>query len=296
MQPLVSIIIPTHRPSHFRTALRCAQNQTYARCEIIVSDNSGDSEISDLCAQFPQVIYRKNEDGAPSSNIALPISLANGEYVKYLFDDDLIYPHCIDSMVGWVKKSVEAGYDNVGLITSSRHAIDADNLCIHEFRHAQIASPSALDGNQVLKQMLIFQDNFIGEFSTVMFKRSLIDCDQPMSIFSLFGEEFTSGLIDVPLYISILRQSSLLYIPYSLSAFRQHAMGGSNAQTNPNLHYAVSDWFRMTRGAFEAGLLSTEEASASVVNYMNRSRQFIGKFPEELSVWERVATVFAQGL
>jgi glycosyltransferase involved in cell wall biosynthesis len=293
MQPLVSIIIPTHRASHFKTALMCALGQTYANTEIIVSDNSSTSEIADICSRYPQVIYRKNTDGKPASNISLPLALATGDYIKYLFDDDLIYPNCIDSMIGWLEKFSPENIAKIGIITSARHLVNDESICYSEINEAGINTTSIIDGLPLAKRILITQDNFIGEFSTIMFRRNLVDCKNPLSIFSIFGEDFSYGLVDVPLYIDLLQKSSLLYIPYSLSAFRKHAGGGSNVAANPGFHYVVSDWFRLTRGAYAAGLLNENEAKASATNYLNLSAQFDDVFFEQLTPWRNEASEFA---
>lgn len=177
MQPLVSIIIPTHRPNHFKTALMCALSQTYANKEIIVSDNCESSEIANICSQYQGISYRRNLNGKPASNIAQPLALAKGEYIKYLFDDDLIYPNCIDSMIGWLNQFSEEDINNIGLITSARHLIDYVSICYGEIREPNIANSSLVDGILAIKKILVSQNNFIGEFSTIMFKRNLVDCE-----------------------------------------------------------------------------------------------------------------------
>lgn len=292
MQPVVSIIIPTHRPVHFRNALNCAMGQTYANIEIIVSDNSGGGEIESLCRHHRQVVYRRNENGKPGSNIAQPLAMASGEYVKYLFDDDLIYPHCVASMIGWLEQFPQEHRRRVGMITSARHLINDDSLAYAEIREPDITNTSYVSGDQAAKKVLIFQDNFIGEFSTILFRRDLINAEDPESIFSVFGEDFSLGLIDVPLYLSIFQRADMLYIPHSLSAFRKHAEGGSNVAANPDFHYVVSDWFRLTKGAFRSGMLSADEARRSTENFLRMVDSFLPHFRAQLTPWKTLALEF----
>jgi glycosyltransferase involved in cell wall biosynthesis len=292
MKPLVSLIIPTHRPNNFKTALMCALSQTYDNKEIIVSDNSDTTEIKAICSRYPDIIYRKNVNGRIVSNIGQPLALAKGEYIKYLFDDDLIYPHCIDSMIGWLNQFSEENINSIGLITSSRHLLNDDSICYAEIRDPVFLNTSIVDGNQIIKKILLNQNNFIGEFSTIMFKRNLVDCENPESIFSLFGEDFCQGLIDVPLYVGLLQQASMLYIPHSLSAFRKHAEGGSNILGNPDFHHVVSDWFRLIRAVYHAGLLNREEARLAVTNYLNLANSFNDLFAEQLAPWQASAIDF----
>lgn len=291
-QPLVSIIIVTHRPNHFKNALACALSQTYSNKEIIVSDNSETDEIYNLCMKYSEVSYRKNLNGMPASNIAQPLSMAKGKYIKYIFDDDLVYPNCIDTMMGCLNQLSENEIENVGVITSSRHLIDEGSICFGEIRLSNVSEPTLLTGKQIVKEILCEQNNFIGEFSTIMFKLDLINYKDPESIFKIFGAEFRLGLIDVPLYVSVLMSSNLLYIPYSLSAFRKHSDGGSNIQNNPNLHYAVSDWIKLALLGFHEGVLDHAEAKLAVSNYLRLSANYNHYFPDQLSPWNAIAEDF----
>jgi glycosyltransferase involved in cell wall biosynthesis len=295
-QPLVSIVIPTHRPEHLRNAVLCALAQTYRNIEIIVSDNSTATEIRDFCAAYPGIIYRKNTDGKPASNIAQGLTLARGEFIKYLFDDDLIYPHCIESMLGWLAQFSPENQAAIGLITSARHLINDSGICYDEIREADIQACSMVQGSTVVQKILSTLYNFVGEFSTVMFRRSLIDTTDPLSIFSAYGESFTLGLVDVPLYLALLQKSNLLYIPHSLSAFRKHSEGGSNVAFNPGFHMVVSDWLRLIRAAYRAGDLDRASAIAGARVQMVMNDHFKATFPEPMSITQQEAQSFLQEL
>jgi glycosyltransferase involved in cell wall biosynthesis len=288
MKPLVSIVIPTHRPDHFRNALSCALGQTYQNVEIIVSDNSESSEIHDICKGLPQVIYRKNLDRIPASNVACPLSLVSGKYIKYIFDDDLIFPHCIESMVGWIYQIDERYRNKIGLITTPRHIIGEESICIGEFREQSLSAVTLVEGRKCIRRILVNQDNFIGEFSTVMFSADFIDLQNPLEIFNLYGQEYR-GLIDVPIYLKILSYSDLLYIPHALSAFRRHANAGSNPNANTGLHYAVSDWYRLIDSCLEAGLIGAEDSEGAFTNYMKLSGIYESIFPEQLKKFKEMA-------
>ena len=292
-QPLVSIVIPTHRPNHLRIALMCALGQTYANTEIIVSDNSGGEEIKEFCDRFPNVIYRRNTDGKPASNIAEGLRQTKGEFIKYLFDDDIIYPHCIDSMIGWLGQFTPDTAAGVGLITSARHLINDNSLAYQEIKEPSAPVTSLVAGEGVIQRILTTQDNFIGEFSTVLFRRSLMDLDNnPKSIFSAYGDDFSIGLVDVPLYLALLQKSNMVYIPHSLSAFRKHSGGGSNVAANPGFHTVVSDWFRLILGATREGVLTPQAAIAGTQSYLTLAAHFENVFSEQLAPWNQKAREF----
>lgn len=281
MSPLVSIIIPTHRPAHFRNALKCALHQTYDHLEIIVSDNSGGSETEALCRQHPDVRYRRNLDGEPASNISEPLRLARGEFIKYLFDDDFLYPNCIDTMLGILALVDERQRAGIGLITSSRHQMNDDNVIHCERRWDGVHNPQIVGGLEAVRNLALNQLNFIGEYSTVLFRRSVLGEFEPLDIFHAFGRRYL-GVIDVPLYINLLLRSNLLYIPFSVSAFRVHKEGGSVPTGNPDFHYAVSDWLQLLESSFEHGIITHDEFVAGARTYLERSANFVPLFPTQL--------------
>lgn len=282
-QPLVSIVIPTHRPEHFRNALMCSLAQTYRNIEIIVSDNSGGDAIAEMCAPYPQVIYRKNVDGQASSNIAMGLGLATGEFIKYLFDDDLLYPHCIESMLGWLGQFSAENQAQIGLITSNRHLVNEQGIVYGELREESLTATTLMSGAQVRQRLLSTLYNFVGEFSTILFRRALIDSENPLSIFSAYGETCSIGLIDVPLYLQLMEKSHLLYIPHSLSIFRKHSNSGSNVATSPMFHTVVTDWLRLTRAAYRAGALDAASALSGAKVQLSMNKHFMVTFPEAMA-------------
>lgn len=289
MNPLVSIIIPTHRPDHFVNAIACALGQTYQNIEIIVSDNSDSNEVKNICQKYPNVIYRKNSDGVPASNISKPLSLVSGDYIKYIFDDDLIYPHCIDSMIGWLYKIDESIRNDIGIVTSSRHLIDSNSTIYGELREKKIDNVTLVKGINCIKRILIAQDNFIGEFSTVMFNAKFIDFDNPMNLYYYYDEKYQYGLFDVLTYLKILKKSNLLYIPHSLSAFRKHSDAGSDPVNNTSFHIVVSDWFRLIETSLKIGLISEGDSKVAFKNYIQLSSHFEKLYPEQLSKFREMA-------
>lgn len=92
--PTVSVIVPTHeRASLLPRALRSAQTQTHRNLDIIVVDDASRDETPRVCADIaagdPRVRCVRSEEnirGAKARNLGL--SLARGEYVAFLDDDD----------------------------------------------------------------------------------------------------------------------------------------------------------------------------------------------------------------
>jgi glycosyltransferase domain-containing protein len=111
--PLVSICIPTYnRPEYLLRALRSCLAQTYSHFEIIVTDNSTNDESREAIRQLhdPRIAYHKNPTNlGPCGNTNRATSLATGEYVKLLMDDDLLKPACLERMVAALETHPTAG-------------------------------------------------------------------------------------------------------------------------------------------------------------------------------------------
>jgi glycosyltransferase involved in cell wall biosynthesis len=91
--PLVSIVLPTlNRPDYLRLALQSAVGQSLEAIEIIVQDNAGDLDPSDVVAGFadPRIRYHRNAVRVTQTeNIISACDRARGKYVAILGDDDL---------------------------------------------------------------------------------------------------------------------------------------------------------------------------------------------------------------
>lgn len=278
--PLVSILIPTHRPEYFRKALACALSQTYKNKEIIVFDNSNSDEIKLVSESAEGVRYFKNSDGLGETNISAGLRVAQGDYIKYIFDDDLIFPHTIQSMIGAMSK-----YDmaNIGIVTSHRQVIDKNDYITAVKRLLNFDSPSLLNGRDVIELMLRNVSNFIGEYSTVLLNKKFLPAHDPRDMFKLFGADFR-GLADVPLYISVLSMSDMLFLPYELSAFRRHEESGSSPVHNPFFYHAVTDWLLAIEIAFNKKLLSPENLANALDSYEKLSSKFLTLYPEQIGL------------
>ncbi len=100
-QPLVSVIIPTYnRPELLVRAVNSVKNQTYPNIEIIVVDDAQDSATSALVSRMSNVrllVNETNKGGGFSRNRG--VKEAQGLYINFLDDDDILYPTKIDKQV-----------------------------------------------------------------------------------------------------------------------------------------------------------------------------------------------------
>jgi glycosyltransferase involved in cell wall biosynthesis len=101
--PLVSVVIPTYnRTAYLRLALKSAVEQSYRNLEIIICDNASPEDPSAVVAEFndPRIRLHRNERNlGPTPNTLLGVSMAHGEYVAILGDDDVWQPEFITTLL-----------------------------------------------------------------------------------------------------------------------------------------------------------------------------------------------------
>ena len=107
---LVSICIPTFNGEEFiSAALQSAISQTYSNLEIIISDDASiDSTLKiienlKLKTSIPIFIYNNKPSGI-GANWNNCISKSNGNFIKFLFQDDVLEKQCVEKMINEIKK------------------------------------------------------------------------------------------------------------------------------------------------------------------------------------------------
>ena len=100
--PMVSILISTfNRPRYLSEALASALQQSYKNLQVIVV-NDGGQDVSDIvnsCSDTRLVFINRKENRGKAFSLNQALERAQGKYIAYLDDDDLYYPHHIETLV-----------------------------------------------------------------------------------------------------------------------------------------------------------------------------------------------------
>ena len=101
-KPLVSVLISTYnRPKYVPEALDSILKQTYQNFEIILVRDGG-LPVRDIISSFndPRLTFiDRDQNHGLSYSFNEALSVAKGEYVCYLGDDDIFYPHHIETLM-----------------------------------------------------------------------------------------------------------------------------------------------------------------------------------------------------
>lgn len=245
--PLVSICIPIYNGEVFLAeALASVIAQTYPNLEVVVSDDhSSDASLS-IVEQFQQEVdfpvrIFSHEPQGIGANWNHCVAKAKGQYIKFLFQDDVLLPTCVEQMVEAFQK-----FPEVGLVACKRDFImnkekdEATERWLKSFGDLQ----AHLEGND---QNFIFLDhrifgrkdfmkspkNIVGEPTTVMFPRNIINK------IGWFREDFKQSL-DYEFYYRVLVFSQILILPEILVQFRLHGKQATEVnRSNKVLDYEL---------------------------------------------------------
>jgi glycosyltransferase involved in cell wall biosynthesis len=224
-EPLVSILMPSSNPRYFLECLDSAIGQTYRHLEIIICDDSEGDTIAAMAASRAaqaSIQYVKNPKRLQArGNFEKCLSLARGEYVKFLNDDDVLEPDCVATLLDAFLQ-----VPDLTLATSHRWPIDAASNVMDDMPATRpvVDRDVVINGVSLANAVIMYGLNFIGEPSTALFRRSDLDTkwagDDPRP-FQFNGEE-VRGAIDLAIWSRLLVQGNAAFIRKRLSRFRIH--------------------------------------------------------------------------
>jgi predicted SAM-dependent methyltransferase len=222
--PLVSIVVPAFNPRYFQIALESAIAQTYKNIEIVVCDDCPSDAIEAIVGRYAaedsRIRYKRNPDAGTDvgrTNHRLCFSEAKGEFIKFLNDDDMLAPTCVERMVACF-----AEHPDITLVTSKRQRINKDGEFLPDdgATKSPVADDAIIDGLSLGSALLNSGVNFVGEPTTVMFRKSELVDVRP-DFMSIDGREI-SWVSDVAIYMNLAVRGNAIYLVEPLSYFRIH--------------------------------------------------------------------------
>lgn len=245
--PLVSICMPTYNGAQFiAEAIESAINQNYLNLEIIVSDDASADETLSIIESYkekttiPISIYhhKPKSIGANWNNC---IKKAKGVYIKFLFQDDVLLPNCIEEMVKVLEQD-----KSIALVASKRaFIVEPSFLNIETKKWIEIYGDlqyklnlSYKNGISYLDKTLFKSDEFfksplnkVGEPSTILFKKNLVDT------IGYFREDLNQ-VLDYEFCYRILKKSKIAIIEEKLVKFRLHNLQATVINKNNAIYGA----------------------------------------------------------
>jgi len=182
-EPLISIVIPAYEMKRqgvafLQRALASIKKQTAVdpqAIEIVVSDQSEGQEIAQFCkttALAVQYHRTPTRRGIAAHNLNTAIALAKGEYIKILFQDDvLVEDHYLSTLLKIINTDKPDG-----MLTGALHTLDGEtftnpitpkNNPYFLFGNNTASSPSVITLKREVAKVLLFDEHL----------KMLFDCD-----------------------------------------------------------------------------------------------------------------------
>ncbi|MFZ9583528.1 MAG: glycosyltransferase [Pseudohongiellaceae bacterium] len=228
-QPLVSVLIPTFNGARYlRETLDCVMTQTWPVLEIIVSDDGSTDDTLAIVSEAQQqskVPLRlvKNPRPGMVDNWNHCIGLAQGEFLKFVFQDDLITPDCVERLL-----QALLAHPSAGLAYGRRQVLLSDGAENNPYCRDILAGCQDLHlgwgdsmpgekGLDYLAHPAFFEGsiNKIGEPSAVLLRREVFER------LGGFDDGFVQ-LMDLELWVRIMTHYDLVFVDASLAVFRVH--------------------------------------------------------------------------
>jgi glycosyltransferase involved in cell wall biosynthesis len=236
MKPLVSICIPTYNgAAYLGPCLDSALSQTTSDLEVLIVDDCSSDNSLDIAQRYA----RKDSRVRVSSNkVNLGLvenwnrcaHLAQGEWVKFLFQDDLVVPDCLGRLLA------AADEFKVPIVSCARDflfergtAEDQRTMYLDHKTHIENLyrdSPHWSAEQSSAGALRWIGHNLFGEPTAVLLHRSVF------ARFGFFNPHLRSTC-DLEYWVRVASNTGTAHIPDSLATFRVHpgAMSAHYLQT-----------------------------------------------------------------
>ncbi|MBS3963218.1 MAG: glycosyltransferase family 2 protein [Methylomonas sp.] len=224
----ISICVPTYNgEQHLAKTLECLTNQTYSNFEIIIVDDKSTDKTIEIAEDFYRKdnrikIHKNNANLGLVPNWNQCIKIAAGEWIKFVFQDDLITLDCLEKMMSVADEKslfISCYRDFLFDPGVSENIIDTYNKYTH--LSTVFGNNTVIDKNLFAKTALTFPDNFVGEPTSTLLHKSLFEK------YGYFNPNFIQ-LCDIEYWIRIGIHEGMTIVPLYLAKFRVHPRSTSS--------------------------------------------------------------------
>ncbi len=237
MKPAISVCVPTYNGFEFlQECLDSILAQTFSDFElIIVDDKSSDPTLAiakEYAAKDSRITVIENlHNLGLVENWNRCIELAKGEWIKFVFQDDIIDPTCLEKMFAATQLGKPIIYCRRDFIfESGTHELIKKYYLTHLSVEKPFADTVSISAQQYAEVALRnIGVNIVGEPTSVMIHRS---------VFSQFGT-FNPHLImicDFEFFTRVAVHTGIIQVPEVLAHFRVHGTA-SSAVSNASRQY-----------------------------------------------------------
>jgi glycosyltransferase involved in cell wall biosynthesis len=260
--PRVSVLVPAYdREGYLPECLDSVLAQDLDGTEIVVVDDGSTDRTWDVAQDYAARdarirLVRHDTNRGQLATIRRCLDEAVGEYVKFVYSDDVLFPGSLGTLVATLEH--EPG---LVLAASSFHQIDGDGRRLPDgpICRLDVECDTVISGLALGDRILGDTRNYLGVPTNVLFRRSALTGSHRGTRL-LDRVEFA---LDVAMWVSILPQGDAAYLVDSLSAYRVHR--GQVGAGAPRDTGVLLDWHRLIREAKPLGFLADPAAERAAL-------------------------------
>lgn len=226
MTPKVSVCIPVYNGAQYlRECLLSVSSQSFQDLEILIVDDGSTDDSLTIATEYSKQdsrvrVFRNAKNLGLVGNWNHSVRLARGEWIKFLFQDDLLAPGCITRMMAMnrgladiivARRGVAFAEDTPDAIKTIYNEYLTDNDLARHFPGSE-----EISAEQFRLLVIDLPDrNCIGEPSAVVVRK------RAFARYGYFNPELVS-LCDWEYFARVAVNTGLAYINESLATFRVH--------------------------------------------------------------------------
>lgn len=131
-KPLISIVMPTfcrNKEGRLEECLQSVFNQDFKNFEYIIIDDGSSDGSQDVITRYaqkdPRIVYVRHDinSGLPAIRTNEGVLLARGEYVAFMFDDNIWTPQTLSKLLARIEKNdADVVFSNTEVFTSETNS------------------------------------------------------------------------------------------------------------------------------------------------------------------------------
>lgn len=244
-QPRISICIPVYNGAKYlEQCLDSVLSQTFSDFEVLIVDDKSSDESFSIAQKYAAAdsrfrLVRNEQNLGLVGNWNKCVTLAQGEWIKYLFQDDIFEPKCLEKLyaVTDLGCSFIVCRRNFIFENPTYELKKVYDYFMHEgFIESIFRGTTKILAKQFCEASLDrIGDNFIGEPTSVMLHRSAFER------FGAFNDKLIQ-LCDLEYWLRVAIHTGVVFVPETLVQFRVHEGGATaiNSEKN-NFHKTLLD-------------------------------------------------------
>lgn len=228
----VSVCIPTYNGERYLDdCLASIQAQSWNNYELIIVDDCSTDSTLDIIRKYAQgdpriKVFSNEHNLGLVANWNRCIELAGGEWIKFVFQDDLLLVDCLERMLAAATRPIVFCRREFLFETST----DEDTIRIYN----EIPIIADIFGNVTdidpvaIREALLLDEtsNFFGEPTAALLHCSLFDR------FGLFNNDLAQ-ICDLEYWIRVSINTGISYVADPLATFRYHSSSTSSSNRDP---------------------------------------------------------------